>query len=50
MTPPRTDGPAIRTAGLVKRYEDVVWFANRDEIADWYLKSNTPAEPYKPIG
>jgi peptidoglycan/xylan/chitin deacetylase (PgdA/CDA1 family) len=34
----------------LKQYEDVVWFANRNEIADWYLKSNTSAEPYNPLG
>jgi peptidoglycan/xylan/chitin deacetylase (PgdA/CDA1 family) len=34
----------------LKRYEDVVWFANRNEIADWYLKQNGPAEPYNPLG
>jgi len=30
VTSPRTDGPAIRTAGLVKRYEDVVAVAGLD--------------------
>ena len=30
MTNPRTDGPAVRTAGLVKRYEDVVAVAGLD--------------------
>lgn len=34
----------------LKRYEEIVWFANRSEIADWYLKCNAPAEPYKPLG
>lgn len=34
----------------LKQYEDVVWFANRSEIADWYLKSNMPAERYDPLG
>ena len=30
MSSPRTDGPAIRTAGLVKKYEDVVAVAGLD--------------------
>src|SRR5690348_13738046 len=34
----------------LKQHEDIVWFANRNEIADWYLKSNALAEPYAPLG
>jgi hypothetical protein len=34
----------------VRQHDDLVWFATRDEIADYVLKHTNEAEPYSPTG